>query len=732
MTGSIGSIGSVLVANRGEIVVRVCRTLASFGIRSIAVYAPDDAGAPHTMAADLAVAVTGYLDAGSIVDAAEAAGADAVHPGYGFLSEDAAFARAVLGAGLLWVGPPPEVIETMGDKIRAKQTVAAAGVPVVPGAGGHEMDDDALAAGALELGLPVLVKPAAGGGGKGMRLVTAAEDLLPAFAAARREAEGAFGDGTLLVERWIERPRHVEVQVLADAFGSVVHLGERECSLQRRHQKIVEESPSPFLDGATRAAMTRSAVDAAAACGYVGAGTVEFVVAGDRPDAYFFVEMNTRLQVEHAVSELVTGVDLVEWQLRVAAGEPLALEQPAMSSRGHAVEARVYAEDPERGFLPSAGTVLHAEEPLGWPGVRVDSALAGASTVGTRYDPMLAKVVAWGVTRAEALARLRAALRETAVLGLTTNVGYLVRLLAHPDVVAGRLDTGLVDRTLAALAAPDAASARDAAVAAACRLAIGLEPAGPYLDPWEVADGWTLAGARPWVVAFRQGGRAVSVSVQGRVPDGATVRVDGGPPLFVRAETPDPGSPAGSLARSPAGSLARSPAGSLARSPAWSPNGSPALWVTIDGERARWLALGGPDEIWVSRHGDAWRFVLERSRSEGAVLAGSTGAVGSGGAGVVPSGPSGSVHRVTSPMPGVVVAVHVAAGTPVSAGQPLAVLEAMKMEHVVLAPSDGVVAEVFVRSGQSVGLDELLARLEPTRAEAVETAGRDADERGSA
>ncbi|MGH8989815.1 MAG: biotin carboxylase N-terminal domain-containing protein, partial [Acidimicrobiales bacterium] len=286
----------------------MCRTLDSLGIRSIAVYAPDDGGAPHTLAADFVVPIDGYLDAGSIVAAAKAVAADAVHPGYGFLSEDAAFARAVLRAGLVWIGPPPEAIEAMGDKIRAKEKVASAGVPVVPGAGDRGMTDEALSAAALVLGLPVLVKPAAGGGGKGMRLVVAGAELLPALASARREAEAAFGDGTLYVERWVECPRHVEVQVFADALGHVVHLGERECSLQRRHQKIVEESPSPLLDEATRAAMTKNAVDAAKACGYVGAGTVEFIVSAERPQEYFFMEMNTRLQVEHPVTEAVTGV----------------------------------------------------------------------------------------------------------------------------------------------------------------------------------------------------------------------------------------------------------------------------------------------------------------------------------------------------------------------------------------------------------------------------------------
>jgi acetyl-CoA/propionyl-CoA carboxylase biotin carboxyl carrier protein len=679
VTGATGvptrSIGSVLVANRGEIVVRVCRTLASLGIRSVAVYAPDDLGAPHALAADVAVAVDGYLDAASIVAAAKAAGADAVHPGYGFLSEDPAFARAVLGAGLVWVGPPPEAIEAMGDKIRAKETVAAAGVPVVPGAGRPGMGDHELAAAALEVGLPVLVKPAAGGGGKGMRRVAAEAHLLSAIASARREAEGAFGDATLFVERWVSRPRHVEVQVFADQLGNVVHLGERECSLQRRHQKIVEESPSPLLDDATRAAMTKSAVDAARACGYVGAGTVEFVVSGERPGEFFFMEMNTRLQVEHPVTEAVAGIDLVEWQLRVARGEPLPLQQPAVLCRGHAIEARLYAEDPVRGFLPASGTVLALVEPAGRPGVRVDSALWCGATVGARYDPMLAKVVAWGETREESLHRLRAALEETAVLGVRTNVGYLTRLLAQPDVAAGRLDTGLVDRTLADLAAPGDADSRDAVVAAACRLAAGLEPEGVVVDPWDVPDGWSVGGPREWAASFAHDGRTVAVTVRGRVLDGATVRVAGGPPLQVRAELLDA-------------------------------DGS-KLSVSIDGMRTTWRTARGGDGIWVSRRGEAWHFAEDRA---GSGEVGRTGAT---------AGP------VTSPMPGVIVDVHVAVGDAVHAGQPMVAVEAMKMEYAVASPGDGVVTELLVRPGQSVKLDEPLVRVEPAGAEDGTRSGAD-------
>ena len=670
-------IRSVLVANRGEITVRICRTLRALGIRSVAIAAPDDAGAAHLAAADVAVPVDSYLNAGSIVAAAKAAGADAVHPGYGFLSEDAGFAREVAGAGLVWVGPPPEAIEAMGDKIRAKETVAAAGVPVVPGAGRPGMDDAALAAAALEVGLPVLLKPSAGGGGKGMHRVDAEEELLAQIAAARREARGAFGDDTLLVERWVERPRHVEVQVFADRFGRVVHLGERECSLQRRHQKIVEESPSPLIDDATRQAMTRSAMDAARACGYVGAGTVEFIVSGERPDEYFFMEMNTRLQVEHPVTEEVTGVDLVEWQLRVAAGEPLPVSTD-VHARGHAVEARFYAEDPLRGFLPSTGTLALVALPDARPHVRVDSALVAGGVVGTRYDPMLAKVVAWGRTRAEALDRLRAALGETAVLGVRTNAGYLTRLLAHPDVVAGRLDTGVVERTLDDLAAPPDAEARDAAVAVACRIAADLEPRGPVADPWDVPDGWGIGGPREWTICVEADGRPVTVRVVGRLRDGGTVRVDDGPPLGVRAVPEEAG-----------------------------PTGAARLAVTIDGVTTRWHSARQGGDVWVSRGGDAFRFAADRAAHAGGRDPGAAGG------------------RVTSPMPGVVVAVHVEVGDEVRAGCQLVAVEAMKMEHAVVAPFDGVVAEVFVRAGQPVGLDEPLARVEPAGAPASGPGGRE-------
>ncbi|MGA8520526.1 MAG: biotin carboxylase N-terminal domain-containing protein, partial [Pseudonocardiaceae bacterium] len=440
---------SVLVANRGEIAVRVIRTLRAMGLRSVAVYSDADAGARHVRDADVAVrvgpapAAASYLSIDAILAAAARTGAQAVHPGYGFLSENAVFARACACAGLIFVGPPAAAIEAMGDKIRAKATVAAAGVPVIPGSDGSAGDDDALAATADALGYPVLIKPSAGGGGKGMRVVHRAQDLPEAITGARREARGAFGDATLLVERFIATARHIEIQVLADAYGAAVHLGERECSLQRRHQKIIEEAPSVLLDAATRARMGQRAVTVAQAVGYTGAGTVEFIVPADTPDQFFFLEMNTRLQVEHPVTELVTSLDLVQWQLRVAAGEPLRLRQNNIRIDGHAVEARIYAEDPALGFLPTGGQVLQLREPAG-PGVRVDSGLALGDAVGSDYDPLLAKVIAHGPDRDTALRRLDAALAQTSILGLGTNVAFLRALLADADVQAGKLDTGLV------------------------------------------------------------------------------------------------------------------------------------------------------------------------------------------------------------------------------------------------------------------------------------------------
>ncbi|MFH8771390.1 acetyl/propionyl/methylcrotonyl-CoA carboxylase subunit alpha [Streptomyces sp. NPDC017958] len=489
---------TVLVANRGEIAVRVIRTLRSLGVRSVAVFSDADADARHVREADTAVrigpapAAESYLSVERLLEAAARTGAQAVHPGYGFLAENAGFARACEEAGLVFIGPPADAIALMGDKIRAKETVKAAGVPVVPGSSGSGLSDAQLADAAREIGTPVLLKPSAGGGGKGMRLVRDVTGLEEEIAAARREARASFGDDTLLVERWVDRPRHIEIQVLADGHGNVVHLGERECSLQRRHQKIIEEAPSVLLDEETRAAMGEAAVQAARSCGYRGAGTVEFIVPGGDPSSYYFMEMNTRLQVEHPVTELITGLDLVEWQLRVAAGERLGFAQEDVRLTGHAVEARICAEDPARGFLPSGGTVLLLNEPQG-NGLRTDSGLSEGAEVGSLYDPMLSKVIAYGPDRETALRKLRAALAETVTLGVQTNAGFLRRLLAHPAVVSGELDTGLVERVVDELVTTDVPEEVYEAAAA-----VRLEELRPrsegWTDPFSVPTGWRLGG----------------------------------------------------------------------------------------------------------------------------------------------------------------------------------------------------------------------------------------------
>jgi len=436
-------IRRLLVANRGEIAVRVVRGCRAAGVSPVAVYSEADRGARHVRLADDAVllgpapAAQSYLDAGKVLAAAKKSGCDAVHPGYGFLSENAAFARAVEEAGLVWVGPPPAAIEAMGLKIPSRERMRAAGIPVVPGT--HDLDG---AEAVRRVGLPVVIKASAGGGGKGMRVVRDAAELSDALASCRREAEAAFGDGTLYAERYLERPRHVEVQVFGDRYGRVVALGERECSLQRRHQKVIEESPSPAVTPALRQRLSETAVAAARTVAYVNAGTVEFLLAPD--GSFFFLEMNTRLQVEHPVTEEAFGLDLVALQLRVAAGEPLPTILPEAPS-AHAVEARVYAEDAENGFLPQTGRFLAWEEPSG-PGIRVDSGVAAGDEVSVHYDPMLAKVVARGTTRDEARRRLVAALGETVALGVTTNLSYLRRVLASAPVVAGELDTSLLER----------------------------------------------------------------------------------------------------------------------------------------------------------------------------------------------------------------------------------------------------------------------------------------------
>ncbi|MFC4853613.1 biotin carboxylase N-terminal domain-containing protein [Actinophytocola glycyrrhizae] len=646
---------TVLVANRGEIAIRVTNTLSRMGIRSVAVYTDADADARHVAEADEAVRVGGYLSIEDIVAAARTTGAQAVHPGYGFLAENAAFARACADAGIVFVGPPPAAIEAMGDKIRAKQTVSAAGVPVVPGRTELGMSDEDLVAAAAEVGYPVLVKPSAGGGGKGMRRVEAPADLPAALESARREARGSFGDDTLLVERFVASPRHIEIQVLADGHGSVIHLGERECSLQRRHQKIIEEAPSPLLDAEARARMGASAAAAARAVGYTGAGTVEFIVSTDRPDEFFFMEMNTRLQVEHPVTEMVTGIDLVEQQIRVAAGESLGIGQSDVELTGHAVEARVYAEDPARGFLPTGGRVLAITEPS-HELVRVDSALREGTVVGSDYDPMLAKVIAWGTDRSSALRSLSSALGETAVLGVGTNVAFLRALLSDVDVVAGRLDTGLVERKLDALVAADVPDVVFAA--AALDELTNLQPTGAVVDPWDLAGGWRLGG--PVATPFKLvcGDREETVRVTG-TPAAASVVVGAGEPVAASARR-DRG----------------------------------RLTVTFGGRTTTFLRARDGATLWLATGGRTW------SVDEHSLLESSATAAAGGG-------------PVTSPMPGTVLVVKAAAGDVVAAGAPLVVVEAMKMEHTVTAPVDGVVTELHVRAGQQVALNQPLAVVTP-------------------
>ncbi|MFI1420215.1 acetyl/propionyl/methylcrotonyl-CoA carboxylase subunit alpha [Streptomyces sp. NPDC020731] len=664
---------TVLVANRGEIAVRVIRTLRSTGVRSVAVYSDADADARHVREADTAVRIgpaaasESYLSVERLLRAAARSGAQAVHPGYGFLAENAAFARACAQAGLVFIGPPADAIALMGDKIRAKETVQAAGVPVVPGSSGSGLTDEQLADAARGIGMPVLLKPSAGGGGKGMRLVRDAARLADEIAAARREARASFGDDTLLVERWIDRPRHIEIQVLADGHGGVVHLGERECSLQRRHQKIIEEAPSVLLDEETRAAMGEAAVQAARSCGYRGAGTVEFIVPGTDPSSYYFMEMNTRLQVEHPVTELITGLDLVEWQLRVAAGEPLGFGQEDITLTGHAVEARVCAEDPARGFLPSGGTVLRLREPQG-DGVRTDSGLSEGTEVGSLYDPMLSKVIAYGPDRASALRGLRAALAGTVTLGVQTNAGFLRRLLAHPAVVSGELDTGLVEREVDGLV-PDGVPAEAYAAAALLRQASLGRSAGRsgWADPFDAADGWRMGGERAWTAHH--------------------LRVPGHDPVTVRVRsTPDGGT---ELLLPGADVPLRGSAGV---------RGEDRFTFALDGVTHTFATVA--DGTWLGRDGDAWHVRDHDPVAASLTRAGRAGA-----------------DSLTAPMPGTVTVVKVAVGDEVAAGQSLLVVEAMKMEHVISAPHAGTVTELDVAPGTTVAMDQVLAVIAPVEEE---------------
>ncbi|MFF2084896.1 acetyl/propionyl/methylcrotonyl-CoA carboxylase subunit alpha [Nocardia sp. NPDC058176] len=651
---------TVLVANRGEIAVRVIKTLRAMGIRSVAVYSDADADARHVREADVAVrlgpasARESYLSIEKVVDAAVRSGAQAVHPGYGFLSENSAFAAALADAGIVFLGPPAKAIEVMGDKITAKNTVTAFGVPVVPGIAEPGLTDEQLVTAAAEVGYPVLVKPSAGGGGKGMRRVERAEDLPAALVSARREAGAAFGDDTLFLERFVTRPRHIEVQILADKFGNVVHLGERECSLQRRHQKVIEEAPSPLLDAETRARIGTAACNTARSVDYVGAGTVEFIVSADRPDEFFFMEMNTRLQVEHPVTELVTGVDLVECQVRVAAGQKLAKSQDEIHLVGHAVEARVYAEDPGRGFLPTGGTVLALDEPSG-QGVRVDSGLAEGTVVGSDYDPMLSKVIARGDTRADALAALDRALAQTVLLGVTSNIEFLRFLLADDDVQAGRLDTALLDRRVADFR--PATVTDDEFIAAATYHWLRRWPA-TSADPWSVPSGWRLGAPAPTVLRLAAGDQVRHVYLTG-TPESATVRL--------ASDSADSRSLTAAL------------------------HGD-RLTLTVDGLRRVHRVAEAEGQVWVSTGGSV---AVLREVAEASVR-GDAAHVGDA--------------EIRSPMPGSVIAAPVADGATVAVGDPVVVIEAMKMEHALTAPVAGTI-ELLVQPGAQVKLDQVLVRV---------------------
>ncbi|MGV0745873.1 acetyl/propionyl/methylcrotonyl-CoA carboxylase subunit alpha [Mycolicibacterium sp. XJ870] len=649
---------TVLVANRGEIAVRVIRTLRAMGIRSVAVFSEADAGARHVLEADVAVCIgpaaarQSYLNIEAVLNAAQRTGAQAIHPGYGFLSENADFATALDAAGIVFIGPPASAIATMGDKIAAKAAVSEFGVPVVPGISRPGLTDEDLIAGAAEVGYPVLVKPSAGGGGKGMRVVEQAADLPPALVSARREAGAAFGDDTLFLERFVLRPRHIEVQVLADSHGNVIHLGERECSLQRRHQKVIEEAPSPLLDAATRARIGAAACDTARSVDYTGAGTVEFIVSADRPDEFFFMEMNTRLQVEHPVTEMVTGIDLVEQQIRIAAGEKLAIAQDDIVMSGHAVEARVYAEDPANGFLPTGGPVLGLSEPTG-RGVRVDSGLAVGTVVGSDYDPMLSKVIAHGSDRTAALQILDRALAGTAVLGVTTNAEFLRFLLADSDVAAGRLDTGLLDRR-----APDFAPApvgdEQLIAAAAYKWVRSWTAAGDNL--WDVPSGWRMGERAPAAFRLHAAERTDHVYLTG-TPQHATATVEHGDIHTVSATF-----------------------------------AGDRLALTLDGLRTDYLVVTTDGQIWLSGGGRS--FVVEELRE----------------APVRPDDEHSGDAELVSPMPGSVVAVGVENGAEITAGTVVVTVEAMKMEHALTAPTDGVAA-VLVAVGDQVKVGQPLARI---------------------
>jgi 3-methylcrotonyl-CoA carboxylase alpha subunit len=660
----------ILIANRGEIACRVIRTARRLGIRTVAVYSDADAGAQHVRLADEAWPIGGprpqdsYLRGDAILDAARGSGAQAIHPGYGFLSENADFADAVETAGLAFIGPKAASMRSMGSKAGAKDLMQAAGVPVVPGYTGQDQSPNTLTREAARIGFPLMIKAAHGGGGKGMRVVRSLDEFIPSLESCQREAASAFGRDRVLLERYIESPRHIEIQVFADAHGNAIHLNERECSAQRRYQKVFEESPSPFLTAELRAAMGEAAVLAARAIDYTNAGTVEFIV--DPDGGFYFMEINTRLQVEHPVTEMTTGLDLVEWQLRVAAGERLPLAQDQVPRYGHAIEVRLYAEDPEAGFLPGSGTLERLELPQPSPQVRVDSGVVEGDTVTIFYDPMIAKLIVHDADRPSALARLRDALAQCAIDGPKSNIAFLERLVRHPAIVEGRIDTGYLDRHLDEFLPVDGED--DASMIAAAAVAVLsaqertrrelAECSTDPTSPWAIADGWRLGHAGNRRLVFLHRGERIELVVQGSAGD---YRIAHGSRLVEVAGARMTGR---DLSARFNGTGRRFHVSSRGRS----------VDVHDGGRRLRLQQV----PVYQRDAGDA----------------------------------AGAEDRVHAPMPGRIVAVRAKAGDRVGNGQELLVMEAMKMELSLKAPRDGVVAQFHAQPGDFVEADSVLAVLE--------------------
>ena len=660
----------ILIANRGEIACRVAATAKRLGVRTVAVYSDADADARHVRACDEAVHVGGnapresYLLPNRIIAAAKSTGAQAIHPGYGFLSENAEFAHACADAGLVFIGPPAAAIAAMGSKSAAKTLMEKAGVPLVPGYHGSDNDPAFLAGQALRIGYPVLIKASAGGGGKGMRRVDKAEDFLAALASCQREAKASFGNDHVLVERYVTRPRHIEIQVFGDSQGHCVYLFERDCSVQRRHQKVLEEAPAPGMSAARRAEMGAAAVAAAQAVGYVGAGTVEFIAepAEDGDLRFYFMEMNTRLQVEHPVTEAITGVDLVEWQLRVASGEPLPCRQAQLTMRGHAIEARICAENPDANFLPATGTLhvarwpVHVQFERSDEQPRVDSGVREGDAISPHYDSMIAKLIVWGEDRSQALARLSVALQATHIVGLHTNVAFLRRVVASHAFATADLDTALIERERVALfEAPPLAPELAAAGVAAHRLA--QEALLQDADPWSRRDGWRLHGGARRQLSLELAGTTLTPTLE-RLHDGATV-------LQLGAE--------------------RWPFSARALGGAWHD-------VQLGLQRVT-LAVYAHDESYAIFAPQGSALIREH---DALAHAGDAAAVGG---------------RLTAPMPGKVVSFLAKPGDRVQRGQALAVMEAMKMEHTISAPHDGVVEELLYGPGDQVAEGGELLRL---------------------